>query len=236
MNKKISKNLDNKNAMRPFFTKKYTNIFFDILRKFCGGDRFSNLIPYIQEEVYFIKKKLNKKLLFLDYGCGNMNFTLFLLKKKLIHKAVCVDNYIFKERKLVNKNYKYINLQENKNFLKKKFDAAIIIDVLHHIGIKKVDNTLKEICNASRYVIIKDHFEYGYLSRQILRLGDWFGNYGTTINIPKRYFTKKKWELVLKKLKLKQIKIIENVRQHNGIFSLILPSKHQFISIIENRI
>ena len=165
-----------------------------------------------------------------------MNFTLFLLKKKLIHKAVCVDNYEFKEKELVNKNYKYINLQRNKNFLKKKFDATIIIDVLHHMGTEKVNNILKKICNASRYVIIKDHFEYGCLSRQILRLGDCFGNYGTTINIPKKYFTKKKWELLLKKLKLKQIKIIENVSQHNGIFSLILPSKHQFISIIENRI
>jgi hypothetical protein len=236
MNKKISKNLYNKNVMRQILKKEYINIFFGILRKFCGGDRFSNLIPYIQEEVYFIKKKLNKKLNLLDYGCGNMNFTLFLIKKKLIHKAICVDNYKFNEKKLVNKNYKYINLQENKNFLKTKFDVAIIIDVLHHISTEIVDNTLKKICNSSRYVIIKDHFEYGYLSRQILRLGDWFGNYGTTINIPKGYFTKKNWQLTLKKLKLKQIKIIENVSQHKGIFSLILPSKHQFISIIENRI
>jgi hypothetical protein len=80
MNKKISKNLYNKNVMRQILKKEYINIFFGILRKFCGGDRFSNLIPYIQEEVYFIKKKLNKKLSLLDYGCGNMNFTLFLIK------------------------------------------------------------------------------------------------------------------------------------------------------------
>ena len=234
MNKKIPKTFYNKNLMRPILEKKFVNSFFDILRKLFGGDRFFNLITYIEEEVYFIKKKLKKKLYFLDYGCGNMNFTNFLIKKKIIYRAVCVDNYRLNDKQLLNKNCEYINLRENKSFLKKKFDATIIIDVLHHIGVDKCNNTLKKICNASKYVIIKDHFEYGYISRQILRIGDWFGNYGTTINIPKNYFTKKKWQLTLKKLKLNEIKIIENVRQHSGIFSLILPSRHQFISIIKN--
>jgi hypothetical protein len=86
----------------------------------------------------------------------------------------------------------------------------------------------------SKYVIIKDHFEYGYFSRQILRLGDWFGNYGTDINIPKKYFTEFKWKKLIKKLKLNQIKMINNVKQHKFLFSLILSSKHQFISVIKN--
>ena len=47
--------------MRPILEKKFVNSFFDILRKLFGGDRFFNIITYIEEEVYFIKKKLKKK-------------------------------------------------------------------------------------------------------------------------------------------------------------------------------
>lgn len=108
--------------------------------------------------------------------------------------------------------------------------------MLHHIGIDQCHNELKKICNISKYVIIKDHFEYSYISRQILRLSDWFGNFGTEINIPKKYFTEFKWQKLIKKLKLNQINIIKNVNQHTGLFSLILPSKHQFISVIKTKI
>lgn len=205
---------------------------FEFLRKILGGDRFNNLIGYIEKEVVLIKKKIGKKINLLDYGCGKLDFTLFLKKKKLINKAICVDNYELKYKKLPL-NVKYMNLSNSKmTFKKNYFNLAIIIDVLHHIGINNLEKKLKTICKISEYVIIKDHFEFNYLSRQLLRLADWFGNYGTEVNIPKKYFTEEKWYRLIKKSKLKQIKIIKNVIQHKGLFSLILPSKHQFISII----
>jgi hypothetical protein len=166
-----------------------------------------------------------------------MDFSNFLIEKKLIGKYLCVDNYELDNKLVINKKCRYINISDKKNKLSKnRFDVAIIIDVLHHIGIDRCHTEIKNISNVSRYIIIKDHFEYGYFSRQILRFGDWFGNFGTEINIPEKYFTEIKWKKILKKLKLNQIKIIRNVSQHKGLFSLLLPSKHQFISIIENKI
>ena len=67
-----------------------------------------------------------------------------------------------------------------------------------------------------------------------MRLGDWFVNYGTDLNIPKKYFTEFNWQKLIKKLKLNQIKMINNVKQHKLLFSLVLSSKHQFISVIKN--
>ena len=67
-----------------------------------------------------------------------------------------------------------------------------------------------------------------------MRLGDWFVNYGTDLNIPKKYFTEFNWQKLIKKLKLNQIKMINNVKQHKLLFSLVLSSKHQFISAIKN--
>ena len=55
--------------------------FFYILRRIAGGDRFSNLIPYIEKENFILKNILNRKLHLYDYGCGKMDFTIFLIKK-----------------------------------------------------------------------------------------------------------------------------------------------------------
>jgi hypothetical protein len=235
MKKNLNKMCSN-NLMRSYSSNKnriITQLFY-VFRKIGGGDRFSNLFPYIEKEILLLKKALNRKLYLFDYGCGKMDFTIFLIKKRLINNAICVDNYEL-QNNIINQKYQYINISKNKKIFKKnQFDIAIIVDVLHHIGINKCEKELKKICNISKYVIIKDHFEYGYFSRQILRLSDWFGNYGTDINIPKKYFTEFKWQKLIKKLKLNQIKMIKNVSQHKGLFSLILPSKHQFISVIKN--
>ena len=208
-------------------------LIFEFLRKLFGGSRFDNLFKYIEYETSLMKKKIGKKITLLDYGCGKLDFTFLLKKKNFINKAVCVDNYQLKHTGLP-KNIKYLDISKSKiNFKKNFFDLAIVIDVLHHIGVNNCQKQLQEICHVSKYVIIKDHFEYSYLSRQLLRLADWYGNYGTEVNIPKKYFTKNEWYGLIKKCKLKQIKIIQNVKQHKGLFSLILSPKHQFISVIQ---
>ena len=92
--------------------------FFYILRRIAGGDRFSNLIPYIEKEIFFLKKILNRKLNLFDYGCGKMDFTILLIKKGLISKAICVDNYEL-QNNIANKKYQYINISKNKKIFKK---------------------------------------------------------------------------------------------------------------------
>lgn len=225
------------NLMRSSFNKKdqFINILFAILRKAFGGERFFNLSKIISYEIIKIKKKINRKIYLLDYGCGKMDFTFFLKKNNVIKKAICVDDYKL-DQKINKYNWlKYINLSFNKvKFKDSQFDVSIVIDVLHHIGIDKCGPILKKIYKSSKFIIIKDHFEYSHFSRQILRLADWYGNYGTSIKIPKKYFNEKKWQLLLKKYKLKQIKLIKNVKQHTGLFSIILPPRHHFISILKN--
>lgn len=121
MNKKNLNNVKNNNLMRLSYSKNNNLIieFFYILRKIFGGDRFSNLIPYLENEIFNIKKKINRKLYLLDYGCGKMDFSIFLIKKRLINKAICVDNYDLKKN-IINKKTQYINISQNQNVLKKK--------------------------------------------------------------------------------------------------------------------
>lgn len=139
---------------------------------------------------------------------------------------------IFSEKKKI----KYISLSKwnYKNYKKKKFDIIILIDVLHHIGINKSYKILNELSQISKYILIKEHFEYGFISRQLLRLADFYGNYAQNVNVPNIYFSKNSWEKLVKNKKLNLFYFEKNVQQHKGLFNYILNPKHHFISIIKN--
>jgi SAM-dependent methyltransferase len=70
------------------------------------------------------------------------------------------------------------------------FDVILICDALHHASADQRRALAREAARVSRgLVIIKDHFEYGLVSRQMLRLMDVVGNRGYGVPIPDAYFT-----------------------------------------------
>ena len=84
-------------------------------------------------------------------------------------------------------------------------------------------------------MIIKDHFEFSVFSRQLLRLAYFFGNYAYGVKIPKRYFNQKTFNKLTTTVGYREIKLIKNVKIHDGFFDFILKSKYHFISILSNK-
>ena len=82
-------------------------------------------------------------------------------------------------------------------------------------------------------LIIKDHFEHGMISRQLLRFVDFYANYAYGVVIPKIYYSEKTWIKTIKLSKLKQLYFEKNFQQHDGLFNLILNKKHHFISVLK---
>ena len=85
---------------------------------------------------------------------------------------------------------------------REKYDFALINDVLHHIGIEKkkfIINLLNDILNKSKIIFVKDHFQYGYISNQLIRIMDYLGNCFNTNKLPKIYYTKKLFQELIKK-------------------------------------
>ena len=215
-----------------FKENKYNKLFVNVsnfIRYICGGDRLkriTNIIDQILKETYL---KKNKSLKVLDFGCGSMEISKKLQKKSYIKKIVGSD--IFKHN---YKRKKILYIQNNQLFKKKiKFDIIIIVDVLHHIGIDECYKTLKKLSNFSKKIIIKDHFEHGFFSRQLLRFVDFYANYGYGVNVPNKYFNEIQWQKTLKKSKFKEVFIKKNFQQHDGLFNFILNKKHHFISLIK---
>ena len=150
--------------------------------------------------------------------------------KKFIKKIIGLDVF--------DGNYKYKKLQyfKYKNFsnLKKfKSDVVILVDVLHHMGVDKSYLVLKKLSQNSNAIIIKDHFEHGFFSRQLLRFVDFYANFAYGVTIPKKYFDIISWKKTVKKTKLKENYFEKNFQQHIGLFNFILNKKHHFISVLK---
>jgi hypothetical protein len=203
-------------------------IFFtELIRKIFGGDRIKRLTQTIIKLSKIISLKKKNRITILDFGCGSMEISKKLSNLSFVKKITAIDTY---NSKFTSKKIQYIEYDEFFKNNKKKFDLIIVIDVLHHIGIDKSHKTLNKLKKISKNIIIKDHFEHGFFSRQLLRFVDFYANYGYGINIPKKYFNYISWEKTLNKAKLKEAKIINPFQQHDGLFNFILDKKHHFIS------
>lgn len=194
-------------------------------------DYLSNLFIEILDELDLAEISL------LDIGCGDMSIAENLMESRANIKATCLDTYPLPEAYVDDSKWeKYVSFDGRKiPFKDNQFDLAILCDVLHH-DFEYAAVILKEACRVSKYVLVKDHFEYGMVSRQTLRLMDFIGNWGYGVSVPDRYFSKKSYQELLK-----QLTAVEEVKQicpiplyeHSFIFNLICPGKLQYVSILK---
>ena len=211
--------------------KKLLNVFSNFIRQIFGGDRIkrlSNIIIHFSDKIY---KEKNKKIKILDFGCGSMEISKKLKHLDYIEKIVGIDIHKskFKEGKL-----EYLMIDEFFKKNKDHFDLIFAVDVLHHIGIDKANEMLIKLSKISDNLVIKDHFEHGFFSRQLLRFVDFYANYAFDVNIPNKYYDIKSWNETVSKSNLVEKQLIKNFQQHDGLFNFILNKKHHFVSHLKN--
>lgn len=186
-----------KNYVRPLSLTSRLSlaIFLSFFRKVLGGDRFINLYSAIVKEINDLNDLPIGDVALLDYGCGTMALSVQLKNDRVINNFLGVD--IFPAPSVLElgadskwMHYRQVTGNDNLNF-ETKFDLTIVADVLHHFSYDDQLRILNNLGNVSRYILIKDHFEYGYFSRQLLRLADWYGNYAYGVIIPMSYYTQK---------------------------------------------
>ena len=173
----------------------------------------------------------------LDIGCGDMS-----LAEKISAKTdkeltwSCIDiRELPEDLKSVPKWSKYQMFDgQNIPFADEEFDVAIIVDVLHH-DLKNAQHLVQEAARVSNRILIKDHYEYGFYSRTMLKLMDFVGNWAYGVEIPKKYFSIAQFKKLVGTSKLKICKEIRNIKLYNRIPLLqkFLSDKWQFIALIE---
>ena len=117
------------------------------------------------------------------------------------------------------------------------FACAMLCDVLHHASESGQRDLLMEAKRVADYVIIKDHFEYGPWSRQMLRLMDFVGNYGYGISIPNHYFSQASFDRLVRDagLQIHSIRVGILLYRHLPLATYLLRSNWQFIAVLKRR-
>lgn len=224
--------MKNFNHVRPKKVISKSNRLFiyaiSFLRFLFRADRVK-VLNYLISDV--ISNVPIKKPSMINYGSGNSMLSEFLLKRKIISKYIDLDIFSDDDRK------NYINLS-NVDISKlnlKKHDIGCCIDVLHHCNASEQEQILSFLKKKSKYILIKDHFEFSIFSRFILIVADIFGNYFYDVSIPNKYYKRQEFQILLAKMGFKQsnIRIITPLKIYNDFISLILKPKYQFFCLIK---
>ena len=221
------------NSLRPNPSKLQLSVSFilELIRKFCGGNRSINLYHQIKEQLRLTKSNLSADINLLDYGCGNMMFSNNLFMEGEIKSFTAVDIYdLDVDSKDLLTGRKYTKIITHTDIVE-DYDVCLLIDVLHHLD-GNVSDLLSHLSKKCKFLIIKDHIEYGFFTRLLLRISDFYGNWIFGVKIPDKYFTMDEWVNLVKKLNLNQENFRVNIQVHTGLFAILLPSKCHFITTI----
>ena len=207
----------------------------DFFRAMVGGDRFSNLYNAINSTIHNLyPDKIPAKL--IDYGCGMMAIPMKLKSDGAISGFIGLDIYPA-DGLLDTSDGRVSYLQIGPNWtqeLSDYYEVAIVTDVLHHVDSDKERvSILRDLSCLAEFIIVKDHFEYGIFSRQLLRFIDWLGNFAYGVRIPDEYFTKESWLRLITEAGLTQIKLQDEVKIHSGLVGFFIPSRYHFISVLK---
>ena len=227
------------------FTKIF-KIFLHRLRNFVLGDfRSKRLSDLIVKKILKYNKK--KKIRILDYGSGYQPQVVFFVYQDLVKKYRkkiefdCFDFYskndLIKLNKKKNKNIKFRHINSIKG-KKKRYDFCLVNDVIHHIGIEKEDlikKILNDLLKISNIVLIKDHFQKGIVSNNIIRLMDFLGNYFNDVNTPNKYYDKKTFKKLLNRMKITVIEKTLSIKLYPSFLLFMSNPDFNFVYLIKKK-
>lgn len=171
----------------------------------------------------------------LDVGCGDMTLAKGLMAQGDDIDIICVDIHP-PPADLPGRDAFWARYQpfdgRSLPFGEQSFDVVIFSDVLHHVPHASLQPLLASAARVGRFVVIKDHFEYGWFSRQVLRAMDFVGNYGYGISVPERYFSEDTFSQVIGGAGLRMEKVDIGVRlyDHLPLIRTLLSPRWQFLA------
>jgi SAM-dependent methyltransferase len=201
------------------------------------NNRVNLLSKLLSDRIEIVSPNKNE-IRCIDIGCGDMTIAESIAAINPKTSWTCIDIHkLPEELKNTDKWKKYKQFDGTHiPFENNAFDCALFCDVLHHIP-GDLSPLLKEAARVSSAIIIKDHFEYGWYSRTMLKLMDFAGNWSYGISIPEYYFTVQNFEKLCSEsgLEISDMKIGVDLYSHLPVFNKILKPQWQFIAVLKRK-
>lgn len=219
--------------------KNRKNIFDRLLILFHRSSSHRRRVDILSDELsnLIVKFDLLQSGRILDVGCGDLSLSRNIANRFPEAELTPVDLYDLPDELIHNSLWSnYIKFDGvNLPFPESHFDVVIFSDVLHHVDTDHLIELLLEARRVSKHVLVKDHFEYGFFSRQVLRLMDFVGNYGYGVSVPSGYFNASSFDNVLanSNLTLVSLNVGIDLYERSFIFKSLTSREWQFTAVLK---
>lgn len=172
----------------------------------------------------------------LDVGCGDMRLAELLGASIPGSIWTCVDVHPLPPGLAADPRWSKYREFDGRTlpFPDNAFAVALFCDVLHHAPADAQPALLAESLRVARKVVVKDHFEYGPMSRMMLRAMDFAGNWGYGVPVPERYFSEASYLALLGGVGCRETTRVHPISLygHIPLGNSILRPEWQFISVL----
>lgn len=198
--------------------------------------RIRYLADRYQTKLQHIHTLTGRRLRLLDLGCGSRELTGHIVKinRQLVERMTGMDIYALQDSDTAPMDYlrwdgHTIPLPDD------SMDAVIVSDLVHHVYPQR-QQLFREAARVAEWMLIKDHFEYGPLSRLLLRGFDVLGNwrnarYGANV-IPQRYFDTGTFAALCAETGYQVVSMEIGHNVYGERFRWLFPPRYQFIALL----
>jgi SAM-dependent methyltransferase len=162
----------------------------------------------------------------LDVGCGSGDLAALVMSLRPDVEIRGIDVLVRPGTAIPVDAYDGLHIPFGDN----AFDAAIVIDVLHHAD--DPEAVLAEIARVAPRVIIKDHFRDGVAAGTTLRFMDWVGNAAHGVRLPYNYLSSREWKGVWQRLGLGVSGLATRLALYPRPFSWLFDRKLHFVAVL----
>lgn len=173
-----------------------------------------------------IAERLPANARVLDVGCGSGDMALAIMAHRPDVRIEGIDVLVRPHTAIPVSAYDGAHIP----FPDRHFDAAIIIDVLHHTDHPQA--VLAEVARVAGIVVVKDHLMDGFAAYPTLRFMDWVGNAAHGVRLPYNYLSHRQWRAIWDRLGLATDRFVTRLSLYPRPASWLFDRELHFVTIL----
>lgn len=162
----------------------------------------------------------------LDVGCGSGELAALIMALRPDVRIEGIDVLVRPGTAIPVHQFDGLHIP----FADDSFDAAIVVDVLHHTDDPQA--VLAEVARVAKAVVIKDHLRDGFLSGATLRFMDWVGNAAHGVRLPYNYLSRAEWAGIWRTLRLEPRAFVDRLSLYPRPFSWAFDRGLHFVTVL----